>query len=478
MELNVEQIAQATGGRIKAKKWEMFEGISTDSRRIAPRQLFVPLKGPNFDGHDFIESALKSGARGFLFQQERMTDKEVWRLAEEHNASAIAVEDTLYALGELAKWVRLCFRYIRLSAITGSAGKSTTKEMTASILSLKGNVLKNEGNLNNRIGLPLTLFNLNDDINYAVVELGTNEPGEIVRLAQICLPDVACVTNVGPVHLEGLGSVEGVAMEKGALARALSEDGIFVANADNSFTVDMARNTKAKVFAYGLSKKPDFNHEIFVRASDVHADLSGSAFTLKLGKKDISMRLHIAGIHNVMNALASATIAFAMGANEEEIVKGLREYKPLKWRAQIHKLPNEITVIEDCYNSNPLGARAALEMLAQAKGRKIAVLGDMLELGEASLMEHYKLGEEGALKGIDVLIAVGSFAEEVIRGFKEKGGVEASAVVASSAREATEKLLGLMKKGDTVLIKASRGVHLEEVFPILRDNLGIAGEEK
>lgn len=476
MELTVEQIASATGGKIIARRWETFEGVSTDSRSISGHRLFVPLKGPNFDGHDFIEPALKAGAKGFLFQQGKMSEDKVQEVAEKYWASAVSVQDTLYALGELARWVRLQFRSIRLSAVTGSAGKSTTKEMTASILSQSGVVLKNEGNLNNRIGLPLTLFNLHDGIKSAVVELGTNEPGEIKRLADICVPDVVCVTNVGPVHLEGLGSIEGVAREKGALPQSLDENGIFVANADNNFTAEMARNTKARVFAYGLSHKPGFNHELFITAENMHTSLAGSDFTLKLGEKNVEIKLSVGGVHNVMNALASAGIAFAMGAGEAEIAKGLREYKPLKWRSQIHKLCNEITVIEDCYNSNPLGARAGLEMLAQAKGRKLAVLGDMLELGEASAREHYSLGQDTALKGIDVLIAVGSFAEETARGFEEKKGKGSAAVIASSPRDAGEKLAGILRVGDTVLIKASRGVHLEEVFPIVKDRLNAAEE--
>lgn len=471
MKFTVEQIVSATAGRIIERKWKTFDGVSTDSRKIFAHQLFIPLRGSSFDGHDFIESALKAGARGFLFQEGRMSKEKGKEIAEKYGASAIEVDDTLYALGELARWSRMRFRHIPLSTITGSAGKSTTKEMTANILSQRGNVLKNEGNLNNLIGLPLTLLNLSDDVIAAVVELGTNEPGEIKRLAEISIPDVACVTNVGPVHLEGLGSIEGVAEEKSALPYSLDESAVFIANVDNAYTAEMARKTRARVVAYGLSSKPTFTHELFVSAENLRTDLLGSSFILKVGDKCIEVKLGVPGVHNVSNALAGAAIAFVMRAREEEIAKGLMEYKPLKWRAQIHNLQNEVTVIEDCYNSNPLGALAALEMLSQASSRKIAVLGDMLELGESSAREHYKLGEESALKGVDILIAVGSFANEMIRGFKEKKSEDGEVVIASTPREAGEKLVGLLRKGDTVLVKASRGVHLEEVLPIVKEGL-------
>lgn len=477
MKFTIEQVAAATTGKVVSQGKGVFAGIGADSRRIGAGELFVPLRGPNFDGHDYISAALDHGAGGFIFEEAAMKKKAAKELAAAKGAAAVAVRDSLYALGELARSARERFPDLSVVAITGSAGKSTTKEMVATILAQSGKVLKNEGNMNNRVGLPMTLFGLTDRVEYLVVELGTNEPGEIERLAEIARPQVACVTNVGPVHLEGLGNIEGVAKEKGALPKALTKKDVFAANLDDPYVMGMAGNTRARIIAYGLPGKnlslktmvpSDLRCEEAVSARGVKTDVNGSSFVLVTSEGDATIDLPVPGKHNVINALAAAAIARALDKKIGEIVNGIERFKPLPMRTQVRLLEKDVVVIEDCYNSNPISVAAALDLLTQNAKRTIAVLGEMRELGDAAESAHEHLGGLAALRGVDVLITLGEHAAITVKGF-QRNNKKGRAFVVKNAEEAGRKVSELLEPADRVLLKASRLVRLEDAFPIIEE---------
>jgi len=488
MKFTIEQVAEATAGQVVSRGKGFFTGVSADSRRISSGDLFVPLRGERFDGHNYISAALDHGASGFIFEGSAMKSGAAKELAATKGAAALVVDDTLYALGELARSARERFPQLQVVAITGSAGKSTTKEMVASILARCGKVLKNEGNMNNRVGLPLTLLWLTDKIEYMVVELGTNEPGEIARLSEIARPNVACVTNVGPVHLEGLGSIEGVAAEKGALPAALKKGDCFASNMDDPYVMGMAKRAAARVIAYTISPKKkgngakissDFRCDEIVSARRIESAVEGINFDLVTGIGDGKIELPVPGKHNVINALAAAAIARALDKKLEDVIAGIEQFRPLPMRTEVHRLESDVVVIEDCYNSNPISASAALDLLAQNAGRAIAVLGEMRELGDTADSAHERLGVLAALKGVDVLIALGEHASTTLKGF-ERHNKKGRAFMAKDAEEAGEKVLELLEPGDRVLLKASRMVRLEDAFQIIREQWKKlqAGEKK
>jgi len=472
MKLTIEQISAATGGAIIARGAGVCEGVSTDSRTIEPNMFFVPIVGERFDGHEFIRAALERDAAGFVFSPERVSVKEAAKFTEAHASAAVATPDTLKALGDMARFARDSIKDLRVVAITGSNGKSTTKEMTAAILSESMRVARNEGNLNNLIGLPLTLLALSGELDAAVLEMGTNSRGEIARLAEIARPNVGCVTNVGPVHLEGLGSVEGVAREKGALARAIEPGGVFAQNCDDEFTSAMAGETRAELICYGMKDRPKTDCREFITARDIKIEEEEIEMLLVVGADEARIKIAAPGKHNAINALAAAALARAMGSALDEIKSGLQKWRPLKMRGEVLKTKGGITILVDCYNSNPAGLNAALSVLAGYTGRRIAIVGDMLELGDYAEQAHRNAGTAVAEAGVEVLIAVGEWAEMFKKGFVEKMPENAQVAVAKDASEAAEITMEKLKKGDVVLVKASRLLHLEEVVEAIENELG------
>ena len=476
MKLTVEQIAGATGGEIINRGQRQCDGVSTDSRTIEPGMLFIPIVGNRFDGHDFIKEVLERGAAGFVFSDQKLSASKAAELAKSRQAAAVSVNNTLRALGDLARFVRDSVPGLKVVAITGSTGKSTTKEMLAGILSFSVRVARNEGNLNNLVGLPLSLLALSGDVDVVVLEMGTNTPGEIARLAQIAKPDAACVTNVGPVHLEGLQTVEGVAREKGALPLALGREGIFAANCDDPNVVAMAERSNAKLICYGLGNKHPVNCRKFITARDIKIGPESSAMILKIGKKESPVTIHAPGIHNVMNALAAAALASGIGSSIEEIAAGVDKWRPMEMRSEVRKLGRDVTVIVDCYNSNPVSLLAALKIFEKFSGRRVAVIGDMLELGDFAAQAHYQAGAAAANSGVKILVAVGEWAETIKKGFIEQSDSGAEALAVENAEKASASVLERIRDGDVILVKASRLLHLETVVEAIVKVVGVMSE--
>jgi UDP-N-acetylmuramoyl-tripeptide--D-alanyl-D-alanine ligase len=427
-----------------------FSGVSTDSNKILGNELFFALKGERLDGHNFISEALDRGAQGAVVEKDCYEPK--------NGKIIIRVPSTFKALGDVARAWRNKFQALKLAAITGSNGKTTTKEMASSILSLRYSVLKNSGNFNNLIGLPLTLLELTQHHNAAVVELGMNDFGEIRRLTEISNPDIGAITNIGRAHLERLGSVEGVAKAKGELVERFAESNTFVVNIDDPLIRKMAAGVRCIKIPYGIK-----SHGVLISARDIMTDgFSAISFNMNIEGEEFPARMRGIGIHNVMNALCASGIALAFGCSNEEIQAGLERYSPLYMRMEVLDSPFGFKIINDTYNSNPDSTRRAIEELIRLKsdGRTIAVLGDMLELGSESMIEHRMLGEFLRELDVDYVVAYGKFAWCVLEGFKG----ESRGFYAETHEDAAEKLKNYAAPGDLVLIKGSRGMKMENIM--------------
>jgi UDP-N-acetylmuramoyl-tripeptide--D-alanyl-D-alanine ligase len=450
------------GELLRGSRDRSFSGISTDSRTVGEGQLFWALKGESFDGHDFVKEAIQRGAAGAVVDKDRNPD-----LPANTRAAILGVPDTLKALGDLARWWRHRFK-ARVTAITGSAGKTTTKEMTSAILSLEGFTLKNEGNLNNLIGLPLSLFLLDESHRYAILEMGMNRPGEIGRLTEITDPDVGLITNVGRAHLEGVGSIEGVARAKVELLEKMSPRALAILNGDDRILMQAAAAFRKKPITFGQGLQNP------VRAEKIrNLGPEGFSFDIHWEGKSFSVRLRVPGFQNVYNALAAAAIALSMNLSTDRIQEGLSGFEGIKGRFKVAPLPDGSILIDDTYNSNPSSLRAALESLRALapQGRKVIVgLGEMLELGDETVPGHVEAGEMVAQAGADWFVALGDHAPEMIRGALHKGYPMERAIHVKDHQEMGAKILEVMKPGDLVLLKASRRTGLDRVADRLKEN--------
>jgi UDP-N-acetylmuramoyl-tripeptide--D-alanyl-D-alanine ligase len=434
-----EEIARAVGAAAPARPLAA-RAVCTDTRALAAGCLFVALRGPTFDGHAFAAAALAGGAAAVLV--ERLP-------AGVDPARAIVVPDTLRALGDLAAWTRRRWGG-RVAAITGSNGKTSTKEMLAAILeqAWPGRVLKTHGNLNNLVGVPLTLLRLTGDEAAAVIEMGMNAFGEIARLTEIAAPDVGVITNVGPAHLEGLGSIEGVARAKGELFAGMPAAGTIAVNMDDARVA-----AAAAAFA---GRRVEFGAGRHVRAEDIDdAGLAGCTFTLGIGAARAPVRLRGAGRHNVQNALAAAAAAHALGVAMPHIAAGLAAAELPNMRMQVVPLANGVTVINDAYNANPGSTAAALDAVGRLPGRAIAALGEMRELGPRSAELHAAVGAHAVAAGVAWVLAVGPGAEPIAAGARRAGGARVD--VCADAAAAAALISAGWRRGDTVLVKGSRG---------------------
>lgn len=465
--LTLEQVARDTSGIIlRGDPAAVVRGVSTDSRMVDHDQLFVPLVGQRFDGHSFIGDALARGAVGVLLGAGRELPANV-----SHDAGVIAVDDTLTALQRLAAGQRRRLRKGRVVAVTGSTGKTTTKDMIAAIFADRHRTVHTRGNFNNEIGLPLTLLDADRHTDVLVVEMGMRGPGEIRALAAIAGPHVGVITNVSEVHLERLGSVDNIAAAKRELIEALPEDGVAVLNGDDPLVMAMVDYAPSDVILYGLQPHND------VRASDVIVDgEAGSRFALHFRGQSTTMKLPIPGRHNVMNALAAAGAAFALRLTVDDVAHGLaqitRHRSPM--RLDITSTSNGVRVVNDAYNAGPASMAAALELLSTMRGgRRVAVLGDMLELGTVAQQAHSDVGTDVARLGIDQLVAVGDYATTVITAAVGAGMPAERTIGCRDAAEAVDVVRRLVRPGDIVLIKASRGIRLEQVA----DCLTLQGDE-
>ena len=439
-----------------------FSGISTDSRAVEKGQLFWALRGETFDGHDFVKEAIKKGAVAVVVNKDWTAD-----LPANTRASLIGVPDTLKALGDLARRWRHGFD-ARVAAITGSGGKTTTKEMTHAILSLEGVTLKNEGNFNNLIGVPLSLFLLEKSHRYAVLEMGMNRPGEIGRLTEIADPDIGLITNVGRAHLEGVGSIEGVAKAKVELLERMAPGALAILNGDDRILMQAAAAVRKKPITFGQGLQNP------VRAERIqNLGREGFSFTLHWSGESFTVRLRVPGLHNVYNALAAAAIALSLNFSKDHIQEGLSRFEGIKGRFKVVPLPDGSILIDDTYNSNPSSLRLALESIKALgrQGRRVIVgLGEMLELGAETEAGHLEAGELVADMGADWLVALGDHAPEMIRGAVDKGFPRERAIRVKDYKEMGAKILELMKPGDLVFLKASRRIGLERVAERLKEH--------
>ncbi|MDH4320301.1 MAG: UDP-N-acetylmuramoyl-tripeptide--D-alanyl-D-alanine ligase [Desulfobulbaceae bacterium] len=454
---SLSQVLLATGGRfVCGTPQARFRSVSTDSRTIAVGDLFLALPGDLHDGLAFVHEAVRKGAAGIIVE----------RLPESLPAvPVILVEDALVALGDLAAYRRSQMERLQVVAITGSSGKTTVKEMTAAILEQKKRVLKTKGNFNNLIGLPLSLLPVGREDDVAVLEMGMNRAGEIARLAEIADPDIACITNVQPAHLAGFGDIEGVAKAKGELFAGVKSWSTLVVNIDDKRVRRLARKCEQKKITFGRHRLAD------VRATHIRDHgAEGVGFTLHLKGNKSRVNLRAMGAHNVMNSLAAAGIAHAAGMRMAAIVSGLESYQGFDKRLQVRKLANGLHVVNDTYNANPASMLAALETVRGVgrNSRTVAVLGDMLELGQQSKDAHASTGGSVAGLGYDYLLVVGEFAADMVAGAK-KAGMAGARAKRFDGKAALLKFVGglLAKgelgKGDWVLVKGSRGMRMETI---------------
>ncbi len=438
--LVLDEIVKATGGRVLCGNQRDFAGLSIDSRTVKSGELFIALKGANFDGHDFIHKALEqaSGAVVSLPPAEPVRGKTI-----------LYVGNTLSALQDIARFLRSKMK-VPVIGITGTNGKTTTKELLSSILGISHKVLKTAGNLNNHIGLPLCIANMDGDETAMVLEMGSNNSGDIKLLCDIAHPDSAVVTNVGPAHLEGFGSLE---MVRSTDLEILEYAGVASVNADDLFLFEGVKGFRGKTITYGIDNPAD------VTARDIVLREKGSSFRLCFaGGKEKEINLRISGRFNICNALAAASIAGELGVGIDDIRQGLETFSGVPMRAEIKELFGAL-VISDVYNANPASMEEAVNELVRLKrGRTIAVLGDMLELGGFAEEEHRKLVRRLSQMHIDVLIAVGP---EMSRASAEFSGI---CYRADDSSAAGVILRDVCMQGDTVLVKGSRGMQMEKAL--------------
>jgi len=450
-----DQVVKATGARrVQSGAVASYTSVATDTRTLQPGSLFVALEGERFDAHEFLKDAVARGASGALVKEGRKLPPLP------RDFGIFSVPDTLAGLGALARFHRARFK-IPVGAITGSNGKTTVKEMAGAILGTRGSALRTEGNLNNEVGVPLTLFRLEPSHVAAAVEMGMNRPGEIARLTAITQPDAGVITVVQPAHLEGLGSLEGVAAAKGELFHGLSPHGVAVVNLDDPLVAAQAAAAKRKTLTFGRAAKAEVR--LF---SSTPRGREGLQLEIDHQGRRHQVKLSFVGDHNALNATAAFALARALGYSAEECVMGLQRARPHSRRLNVVPAQDGVTVLDDCYNANPASMTAALDTLGglAAGGRAVAVLGDMLELGDGAARQHADLGERAA----------GSVALLALFGPRSAAGHgPARLKLGDRAAHFTEVepllqwLRPQLREGDVVLVKASRGMKLERVVDAL-----------
>lgn len=419
-------------------------GVSTDTRNIQPGDLFIALVGPNFNGHNFVDAASVQGAGALIVSEKIETDLPY-----------ILVEDTKLALGQLGNAVKRAVNPTTIG-ITGSSGKTTVKEMVASILSRVGHVLATQGNFNNDIGVPLTLLRLEKSHDFAVVEMGANHLGEIAYTTKLAQPDIVTIVNAAAAHLEGFGSLLGVARAKSEIFKGLSPSGIAMLNADSQFKdFWLAKVRHVNMQTFGEAEGSDYS------ATDVHLTLEGNAqFTLETPSGSTLITLSIPGLHNVSNALCAASLCMNVGATLEDVKLGLQEMQQVSGRLNVKALTNQVRLLDDTYNANVASVNAAVDLLASFSGRRVLVLGDMGELGDKARYYHEQVGEYAKSKQVDDLISLGVLSQSASHVFAEQGAhfTDVDTLVAH-----LESLLCQEKQDICILVKGSRAAKMENV---------------
>ena len=451
--LTVGELIEATGGTLLCGDTaQPVCSITTDSRKATPGALFIPLRGENFDGHDYIGAAFEKGAALSLSARpvEPVAGKTI-----------ISVEDTSKALADIARFYLKKYR-VPVVGITGSVGKTTTKDMIYSVLNQQYNVLKTQGNFNNEIGLPLTVFRLEREQDMAVLEMGMSAFGEIHHLVDIARPDVAVITNIGMSHIENLGSQEGIFQAKMEICDYFTKDHTLIVNGDDKFLWTVRGREAFEVVTFGIENK---DCDVVAEAVE-NLGIDGSRFQVELDGSRYEVCIPTPGVHNIYNALAAICVGRRYGVPMEQIIRGIAQFRLTEMRLSVEQA-HGITIINDCYNASPDSIRAALKVLGSVEAaRKVAVLGDMLELGEFAKNAHYELGGEVEKNGTDVLLTAGKNAEHLAIGARD-AGLEA-VYSYKTTEELAEQIKRYVKAGDVVLVKASRGMHFEKICEQIR----------
>ena len=451
--MTLENLAAFIGGKLVNAGHENCKkeaaGVYLDSRQVQGGDIFIATKGERVDGHSFIPGVAEKGALGIICEKEQ----------PQLEIPYILVEDSFAALRKVGEYYRSQLD-IRVVGITGSVGKTSTKEFIAGVLSEKYNVLKTQGNFNNEIGVPLTILRIREEHQVAVLEMRINHFGEMSRLTQMARPDVCVMTNIGQCHLEFLGSREGILKAKSEIFECSNPEGVVVLNGDDDMlrTVDKVHGKKP--VSFGLSDESN------VYAADIrNLGLFGSEFTVHMGAKCFAAKVNLPGEHQIYNALAAASVADYLGLSEEEIARGIASVEPTAGRSNLIQTPDYV-VIDDCYNANPVSMRAAIDLLSTADTRRVAILGDMFELGEQELTMHGDIGAYVAEKGIEVLLCAGELSGEMARVAEEKS-VGTKVCHYDTRDMLMEDLSCQLQKGDTVLIKASHGMGYQNIVELL-----------
>ncbi len=456
--MDVKTVCKAVGGIILQGSGDtIIEGYSIDTRSIKKGDLFFALKGKR-DGHQFVQEALSKGAAAAVIEKKRKVERE---------GNIIGVDDPLKALQDLASYVRSQFQ-IPVIAITGSNGKTTTKDMVAAVLSMSGKILKSMGNFNNEIGMPLSLLGLNSEHRAVVLEMGMRGLGQIDFLCKIARPTVGVITNIGVSHFELLGSLENISRAKGELLTHIPRDGFAVLNKDDPRCCKLRSLCKGEAFYFGIKRPADF------RARKIKTLVDGSMeFTVDAGGKSKRMLIPVPGEHNIYNALAAIGVGYNLGLGLDEISEGLSKTVLSGMRLEIKISKNGVVLINDSYNANPSSMKASLKVLKNYPGkRKIAVLGDMLELGKLTARSHREVGKEAAELELDYLITLGPFARYIAEGARECGLSRERVFAFEDQKGTIHFLRNLLSEGDVVLIKASRGMNIDNLAFSIVQNRG------
>lgn len=452
--LTLNNIANACGGVLKGATGNAYTrevtSVVIDSRKVTEGGLFIATKGERVDGHSFIADVAAKGVLAVVC--ERDIDTPI---------PYILVEDSFKALKDIARFYRMQLS-IPVIGITGSVGKTSTKEFIAGTLGVKYNVCKTQGNFNNEIGLPLTVLSIKEEHDIAVIEMGISDFGEMSRLSDIAKPDTCVITNIGQCHLEQLGDRDGVLRAKTECFYYMNHDGAIFLNGDDDKLKGLKAPWNRSISYYGL-----LDREGIYPTEVTDNGLFGSEAVFHIGDESFHVNIKRPGIHMLYNALAAAGVAKEYGLTNEEIIKGLDSVEATSGRSNVFKA-GELTLIDDCYNANPVSTKAAIDLLNRAQSRKVAILGDMFELGADEKALHFEVGNYAASAGIDIIVAVGALAENLYQGAKE-ADIVAECIYYKDVDECISNISSILKAEDSVLIKASRGMHFEKIVEALSD---------
>lgn len=456
--LTLENIANACGGILVCKseeiKYKEVSDIVTDNRKVTEGALFVAIKGNRVDGHSFIDSAYESGAICVIAEKDIEDDRPY-----------IIVENSLNAIKKIAQFYRENLN-IKVVGITGSVGKTSTKEVIASVLSQKYNVLKTEGNFNNELGLPLTIFKIREEHEIAVLEMGISDFGEMTRLSEIARPDVAVITNIGICHLENLKTRDGILQAKTEMFKNIKENAVIILNGDDD---------KLSTVKEYNGIKPVFYYVDDVSEKNIYADkiesngIKGIKCNIHYNESDINVNINIPGRHMIYNALAAVCVGKVFALNDEEIKSGIEKLKPVSGRNNIIEL-NNLTVIDDCYNANPISMKASIDVLGYAEGRRVAILGDMFELGANEEALHAGIGEYISNTDIEVVIFVGHLMNNAFIKLSDVDSHNRKIYYFDNLDEMFTEFDKIIMTNDNILVKASHGMNFVKIIDYLKNN--------